>query len=166
MSIDFDLLNYCSIYGTTRVVPTFLGDDTTTQTVILTGSLAAGGYATFSVYFEYGCPYDPAVPGTVDSNGVFGATYIPLPSFSAYVSSSTSPNTAGRWFEVGNSPRPLTCPSSAGNLNLNIYTLMGTATSSNPTLYIVNFEVSNPYGVTATITDQPITVVGYGFSNS
>lgn len=166
MSVDFDDVNYCSLYGTTRVVPSFLGSEYTSQSVSITGSVSAGGSAFFYASFEYGVPYDPAIPGDPDDNGITDPTAIPLPSFTAYVSSGTSPNNGNNWFQVDTNPRPLTLPSSLGNLNMNIYTYRNNSTASAPTLYTVVFLVYNPYGGTATITPTTVNVIGYGFSNS
>lgn len=165
--VNFDNLNYSSLYGTTRIVKAFqAGGNQKTDSFTISGTIGAGATTQYRSGFELGVPYDPAIPGEPDSNGVTYPVYIPKPTASIWVNSSTAPNDSSRWFQVGSNPRPITVGSNLGNLNMNVYYGRNTSTSSAPSLFYINFDVYNPYGGTATITSTAISLVAYGFSNS
>ncbi len=152
MSINFDNLLYCSVYGSSMALPK------TQSAVTLSGSIGAGGSTIFNGYFELGRAFGsfPDPP----------AIYIPRPTVTVYVNSATAPNNASRWYKVGNNPRPLILGSSAGDLNLTISISRFSSTASAPALYNIEFLVYNPYGVTATITTTVINYLAYAFANS
>lgn len=152
MSINFDNLLYCSVYGSSMALPKVQ------SSVTISGSIGAGGSTTFDGYFELGRAFGsfPDPP----------AIYIPKPTVTAYVNSATAPNNAARWYKVGTNPRPLILSSSAGDLNLTISMYRFNSTASAPALYDIQFTVFNPYGVTATITTTVINYIAYGFANS
>lgn len=165
--VNFDDLQYASLYGTTRIVKVFqAGGNQASASLTLSGTVASGATKQYSASFEYGVPYDPPFPGLPDNNGVTQPVYIPKPTLSAWVNSGTSPNSSDRWFQVGSNPRPLTVGSNLGNLNMNVYYARNTSTSTAPSLFFVYFDIYNPYGGTATITSTAINLVAYGFSNS
>lgn len=167
MSINFDNLSYCSLYGSTRVVRRLdNNDEVSSGSITLSGVLGAGASTSYLMNFEYGIPYDPAVPGDPDEYGITDSTAIPYPSVAAYVNSGLAPNDSTRWFLVGSNPRPLTVPSSAGNLNMNVYSFQNVSTSAAPTTFWIKFDIFNPYGVAATITSNTISCLIYGFSSS
>lgn len=152
MSINFDNLLYCSVYGSSMALPK------TQSAVTLSGSIGAGGSTIFNGYFELGRAFGsfPDPP----------AIYIPRPTVTVYVNSTTAPNNASRWYKVGNNPRPLILGSSAGDLNLTISISRFSSTASAPALYNIEFLVYNPYGVTATITTTVVNYLAYAFANS
>lgn len=152
MSITFDDLLYCSVYGSTMALPQQSGSKT------LSGVLGAGASTNFEIYFEFGRRFDsfPDPP----------AIYIPKPTVSVFLNSPTAPNDSSRWYKVGSNPRPFTLGSSAGDLTLTIGMARYVATSSAPALYVVIMTAYNPYGVSATITPTVISYLGYGFANS
>lgn len=152
MSINFDDLLYCSVYGSTMALPQQSG------TTTISGILGAGASTNFEIYFEFGRRFDsfPDPP----------AIYIPKPTVSIFLNSSTAPNDSARWYKVGSNPRPFTLGSSAGDLTMTIGMARYVATSSAPALYNIQFTVFNPYGVTATITTTVINYIAYAFANS
>ena len=152
MSINFDNLLYCSVYGSSMALPKVQ------SSVTISGSIGADSGTLFNGYFELGRAFGsfPDPP----------AIYIPKPTVTAYVNSATAPNNAARWYKVGTNPRPLILSSSAGDLNLTISMYRFNSTASAPALYDIQFTVFNPYGVTATITTTVINYIAYAFANS
>ena len=152
MSINFDNLLYCSVYGSTMALPQQSGSTT------ISGVLDAGGSYNYNIYVEFGRAFG-ALPDPP-------AIYIPNSTATILLNSPTSPNDSTRWYKVGNEPRPFILGSSAGNLNLTISSIKNTSTASAPTQYIVTMTAFNPYDVTATITTTVINYIAYGFANS
>ena len=152
MSITFDDLLYCSVYGSTMALPQQSG------TTTLSGVIASGGSTIFDIYVELGRPYDtyPDPP----------AIAIPTPTISIMLNSPTAPNDSSRWYKVGTNPRPFTLGSSAGDLTLTIAMKRFASTNSTPSLWVVNMTAYNPYGGSATITATTINYLAYGFANS
>lgn len=152
MSINFDDLLYCSVYGSTMALPTQSNSTT------LSGVIGAGGSTIFDIYVELGRPFDtfPDPP----------SISIPNPTINILLNSQTAPNNPARWYKVGSNPRPFTLGSSAGDLTLTIGMARYVATSSAPALYVVIMTAYNPYGVSATITPTVISYLAYGFANS
>ena len=152
MSINFDNLLYCSVYGSSMALPKVQ------SSVTISGSIGAGGSTNFDGYFELGRAFGsfPDPP----------AIYIPKPTVTAYVNSATAPNNASRWYKVGTNPRPFILGSSAGDLNLTISMYRLNSTASSPALYNIEFSVYNAHDVTATITTTVINYIAYAFANS
>lgn len=152
MSINFDDLLYCSVYGSTMALPQQSG------TTTISGTIGAGASAIFDIYVELGRPFGsfPDPP----------AILIPNPTITILLNSSTAPNNSSRWYKVGSNPRPFTLGSTAGDLNLTIGMKRFGTTSSTPAMFNVFMTVYNPYGVSATITANTISYIAYGFANS
>lgn len=152
MSITFDDLLYCSVYGSTMALPQQSGSAT------LSGVIGAGGSTNFDIFIELGRPFG-AFPDPPSIS-------IPNPTISILLNSPTAPNDSTRWYKVGSNPRPFTLGSSAGDLTLTIAMKRFGSTSSAPTLYNVIMTAYNPYGVSATITSTVVNYYAYGFANS